>query len=352
MSESYERLLQIDRESVVKEEGTFGSILATDGEASDGHIISIRGLRVPKRMPLLFGHRSEMMVPVLGSVVSPVKSEEGGTQILRVTNKVNLNGDDQLSDIRRGMFQLVSDGDIGAMSLRWSGIKTKPRTSLKATHPAYIDKESLAFEDPRRYGLYFEQSSALEGSLVAIGADPQALIGRSQSATNEHERIFFKSLAHSATNNEDNLGAVAQALTDVEEAVGRLQQFDCDASDIVNLLGDRLQTNDLQAYTYREGEDVKTIHLPRAAYEQLVGESLEMYRASLALYQNESSQPNIERELDEDPECEVELEPTERVVAAPGTVGAMTQDQLVSSIGSAVSSAMSDIAYTVFGKVK
>ena len=46
--------------------GSFRAILATDGEADDGHILSIPGMRVPDSMPMLFRHASTIEIPTLG----------------------------------------------------------------------------------------------------------------------------------------------------------------------------------------------------------------------------------------------------------------------------------------------
>ena len=350
--DNYERLIEIDRASVNKEEGTFNSTLATNGEASDGHIISIKGLRMPAKMPLLFGHRSEAMVPVLGSVVKPVKSTEGGLERVRVEGRFNLNGEGQLSDIRRGMFQLVADGDISAMSLRWSGEKVVRRTELPVDHPFHVDQAKTSFQEAKRWGLYFEKSLGLEGSIVALGADPKALIGRSESASSPHERIFFRELARSAENSEDSTGSIAQAMAAVEEAITGIRAAGCDDADIVNLLGGTLDTKRMYAYRYKDGHEERVLHLPYPVYEQLLGESQEVLRAAMALSAGTLAEDDEERELDID-----EVEPPkrkleERLVAAPGTIGAMNERQLADAVGTAVGTAMDAVAYRLFGKVK
>ena len=77
-------------------------------------------------------------------------------------------------------------------------------------------------------------------------------------------------------------------------------------------------------------------------------------RTALVLSAGTPATPDVEeRELDDIDDDEPEPERVEeRVVAQPGTLGAMTERQLVDSVSTAVSSAMSDVAYRLFGKVQ
>ncbi len=84
-------------------DGRINVPLATEGEADDGHIFSIRGMKVEPRTPMLFGHWSSDQIPLLGSWTNPTKRRVDGVPTLRVDGQINLNGDGVLSEIRRGL---------------------------------------------------------------------------------------------------------------------------------------------------------------------------------------------------------------------------------------------------------
>jgi hypothetical protein len=67
MTTEFDRALSIERGAVNMDTGEFPMIAATEGEASDGHILSIDGLDMPARQPMLFGHQSTPDIPSLGS---------------------------------------------------------------------------------------------------------------------------------------------------------------------------------------------------------------------------------------------------------------------------------------------
>ncbi len=184
----------IERESAAKTLGEFRAVLATNGEASDGHILSIDGMRVPDSMPMLFRHQSTAEIPTLGRITSPSKSRDGGEEMLRVTGNFDLEGDsdDPLLAIRRGFASLVQQGSLDAMSVRWDPVfgKFVPRSSLDKEHFAFADRDG-----PNAFGMFFEESIAREGSIVAIGSDAAALMGRSEVATSDIERRAFAILA-------------------------------------------------------------------------------------------------------------------------------------------------------------
>ena len=336
--------------------GVFDSVLATSGEASDGHVLSIEGLVIEERMPLLFGHRSEAMVPVLGSITSPRKTTENGIEILRTTNTINTDGEGPMADIRRGMAQLVDDGDLRAMSVRWAGRKAIPRTALSKDHSAFIDADT-SFDDPRRFGMFFEKSDALEGSVVAIGADPKALIGRSDSARSDGATVFFRYLARLVEEDVTGIGNVGTAFQAVENAIGGLREIGCDDSDVVNAVSGYLSNTDLVPYTFQDGEVGRTIHLPRSAWNALLGESRDAYKAAWAVASGgapPTSSVSEEREPTGNGSIETPAETpatNERVVARPGTVAAMGQQELADTLKRAVREASKAAIDKAFGRV-
>lgn len=184
----------IERESVGKTLGEFRAILATSGEASDDHILSISGMEVPDSMPMLFRHNSTVEIPVLGRIVKPVKSGSGSSAVVRVTGEFDLEGDtnDPLLAIRRGFASLVQQTSLDAMSVRWDSVfgKFVSRTSLPKDHFAFAEPDG-----PHSFGMFFEESVAREGSIVAIGADPSALMGRAKDSKSVFEEAYWLVLA-------------------------------------------------------------------------------------------------------------------------------------------------------------
>lgn len=256
---------ELERGALNLETGEFQMTLATDGEASDGHILNIDGAVTQPRMPLLFNHYSSEAIPALGSVVDPRK--EGGK--LRATGRFNLNGEDSLAEIRRGIAQLVADGDLRAVSVRWEGLKTVRRTALPETHAAYVKPGTGG---PKERGSYFEKWRVLEGSVVSIGADPKALIGRAQS---ELVRAMLRSTLSDPSATDDALSARLQVLCD---CIREARESGMSDADIANAVSGQL-AGDLVTYEFGGGR----LLLPRSAWDALRGESLEDLRLALSL---------------------------------------------------------------------
>ena len=191
-----ERSFHVEREGLADDGGRFRAVLATSGEASDGHILSIDGMRIDGSIPMLFRHDSTPQIPTLGRIEEPMKSRDGNLEVLRVTGRFDLEGEagDPLLAIRKGFASLVRSGALDAMSVRWDPIPGKfvPRASLPDGHPAKAERGTPG---PAASGMFFEQSIAKEGSIVAIGADPGALVGRARASTSAFEEAFWSVLA-------------------------------------------------------------------------------------------------------------------------------------------------------------
>jgi hypothetical protein len=169
------------------DDGTFSMTLATAGEASDGHILDIAGGIVPERLPLLLSHQNDPRSHI-GSITSAKR--EGDR--LRAVGQIELGGEGAQGDIRRDVFHMIQAGHIGAVSLRWDPIKAMGRAELPKNHPAYVERSEG--DSRKRYGLYFQKWRALEGSIVSVGADPAALIGRAAETAGEVAE-FWRSMA-------------------------------------------------------------------------------------------------------------------------------------------------------------
>jgi hypothetical protein len=191
----YERGLQLQRGVIDLSTGKFPVTLFTNGNASDGHIIDIRGLIVnqdPDRTPMFFNHDADPTRRA-GGLTNPKKvgkSTRLGGASLKMVGILDVDSDTQMGDIRRDVAQGISVGDITAMSGRWDPVgDPTPRAALPKSHYAYSDV--AGFNTP----LFFGASKGREGSIVGVGADAAALIGRAQDMSRpQHVRDFYEEL--------------------------------------------------------------------------------------------------------------------------------------------------------------
>jgi hypothetical protein len=100
--------------------------------------------------------------------------------VLKAIGRIELDGEGEQAAIRRDVANMIAKGHLTAVSVRASGEKVIERTDLPTTHPAHVSsgEKSLA----KRFGRFFERSTLQEGSIVALGADKRAIIGRSLEA--------------------------------------------------------------------------------------------------------------------------------------------------------------------------
>lgn len=166
---SYQRTFTLDRAKVNEETGEFRAVLFTDGEASDGHILNISGGFVPRQMPLFVNHWADPREQ-LGSIFFERKTAHQ----IHVRGQIFLDGEGPEASIRRDIMAKIAAGHVSRMSGRWDAEPedVKRRTDLDKGHPAYVNPEKV--RGRKRYGLYFEKWVGQEGSVVGLGADPQA----------------------------------------------------------------------------------------------------------------------------------------------------------------------------------
>ena len=190
-STTYERLLRVAAPD--PESGTFKMTLATEGEASDGHVLSIEGGEIPERMPLLVSHMNDPKEAV-GSITHARKHLTTSPPRITALGAVELDGDGPSASIRRDLMHMVARGHVNAVSIRWDFDPKHAirRAELPKDHPHHVKEDG-----PKRYGIYFKRWRALEGSIVALGADPLALIARSDESE-EPLRSFWRSFAADA----------------------------------------------------------------------------------------------------------------------------------------------------------
>ena len=219
MMSEFRRAVSLEPSSVNTETGEFGCTLFTNGEATDGHLIDVGTLDVPESIPMFVDHVADPTRRA-GRLHSPLRMGHGtqvGDAKIQMTGRVDLEGDGPLADIRRDLFHGIVVGDVASVSGRWrSTSPPTPRAELAKAHYAYRGGA----------GFFFENAVALEGSIVGLGADPKALIGRSQDDRKpEHVREFWRAWGSSG----DSAGALAalaaQArqipdLVEIETSVG------------------------------------------------------------------------------------------------------------------------------------
>lgn len=168
--------------------GEFDLVLATEGEASDGHVISIRGLDFADSIPLQVDH-SRSVLANLGTVSRMRRDTVDGVPALRGVGQIRLTGDGEGLEARRDLVDAISSGHVRGTSLTWDSLKQVERRELPKGHAAKVTTTESSFR--KKYGIFFEQSRAIEQSIVGIPADREALIGRSGSATSEISRSMW-----------------------------------------------------------------------------------------------------------------------------------------------------------------
>jgi hypothetical protein len=141
--------------------------------------------------------------------------------VLRATGNIEMSG--PLADARRDLAHMISEGHVDAVSIRWDEVpgKSIARVNLPKEHPYFVDGETERGE--KRYGIYFEEWVAREGSIVALGADRDALIGRAE----ETGGTFYRALADDITPSDAEMIAEiepVEVLFDVPDAISKLRE--------------------------------------------------------------------------------------------------------------------------------
>ncbi len=184
----YQRTSTIEREANGAE-GRLSGILASDGEATDGHILSISGGTLPKRAPLLFGH-DDGGSKNLGSWDKFEKITVGKGEGIRGHASIEMGGSGVQQEWRDDIKHMIDKKHINQFSIRWTETGDPiPRINLPSDHPAFVDAQKEK-SSRKRWGLFFPKWRLLEGSVVTLGADPNALIGRMHESKGELARMW------------------------------------------------------------------------------------------------------------------------------------------------------------------
>jgi hypothetical protein len=224
----YERTCSIERAEDGAEAGLISGVLTTDGEASDGHILNMKGVRLPDNAPLLFGHDDYTGTGNLGSWTGFHKFGDGktlGESGIRGNAKIETEGVGSQAEWRNDIAHMIDAGHIGAFSVRWEEVdEPVARVNLPSDHPAYVDAKKATGR--QRWGLYFEKWRLLEGSVVTLGADPAALLGRLQVAKGDARAYWRKAINHALEERVEVAGLVGVYLPDGDVAYVERAAYD------------------------------------------------------------------------------------------------------------------------------
>lgn len=172
--------------------GEFEMIMATEGEASDGHILSVKGGQMPPEMPLQLDH-SPRALANLGTVSNIRRGTKGGIAVWRGVGQIRLTGEGEALEARRDLVDAIDKQAVNSVSLTWEADAATERRELPRSHPAHVSRDE---KDPRkRFGLFFESWRGIEQSIVGVPADRQAIIGRADAAENDVTREMWQSIA-------------------------------------------------------------------------------------------------------------------------------------------------------------
>lgn len=204
--------------------GEFDMVMATEGEASDGHIIRIAGLEYGDEIPLQLDH-SRSVLSTVGVVRNLRKGKVDGVPALRGTGVIRLTGDGDQLAARRDLVDGIASGDLRSVSMTWDGLKVKERRDLPANHPHHV--ASGAADARKRWGLYFESARIVEQSIVSVGADRNALIGRAETAENAVSREIWQNFAEGIADRHSRESEIIHALEvklrDLEQRLGEAE---------------------------------------------------------------------------------------------------------------------------------
>ncbi len=300
------RMADIERGAKSGENYEFPMTLATEGEANDGHVLSIKGGQLAERMPLLSSHMNDP-AGALGSVIGAEKMLGARPPKLRATGIIELGGTGPRAEIRNDVAHMIEAGHLRAVSLRWHGVVARPRRSLDTKHPYYVKEDA---DYPQRYGMLFEEWRAMEGSVVAVGADPKAVIGRAAEAKSEEAKTFWRTMAEDATPTEEavrNRAAETLAL-----ALDMAREAKVPVVDLLTALGDALEPSreDVKQFALaRLGEEgfieYEDFLIPQAVANELAtlrGKILQLTKPVAKVHVDEDAAAMIQRILAEDRE--------------------------------------------------
>jgi len=288
----YERTARIES---IGTDGVFEMTLATEGEASDGHVLSIKGGQIPERMPLLASHWNDPN-GTLGSVTNPTKNLGDSPPRLLARGNIEMNG--PMAEARRDLAHMIAEGHVNAVSIRWDEVPGKSirRVNLPSDHPHFVDAETA--NGPARWGIYFEEWIAREGSVVALGADTAALIGRADSSEGDVQN-FWRGMADDSQEPERVPGDTTKILQWLRNDSRDAMASGATVADLINSVASGTDLEDEASQLVEVEIGGQRILLPAELATALADE------------RSDRSDDAIDVEVKPDPEPEADLPPVD-----------------------------------------
>lgn len=228
----YARRQQLEGgELVNRETGEFPMILASEGEASDGHILSLDGLELPETLPLQVDHSSSS----LGNVgqISGFRIQAATAtrpRTLHAVGQIRLTGEGDDLVRRRDLLDAIAVRDIRGVSLSWRVMEATERRDLPKTHFAHVPRSE---KNPRRrYGLFFGKTTAREGSITPLPSDLTSIIGRAEHSAGPAAELWFDVLGDRSEATDLPPEVVARYDSIIETLEGRIVDLESRSADI------------------------------------------------------------------------------------------------------------------------
>lgn len=291
------------REAVDAASGEFNAILATEGEASDGHILLMRGLKLPESMPLMLSHSTDSFAAPL-TVLGTVGNFRKRNGQLHTRGKILLDdGGEEGLDFRKDITAMVNAGGLPAMSIRWDTEKSERRINLPKDNPHHVDASKTSTEDPRYWGHVITKSTGREGSIVALPADAGAVIQRAAESTSESSTALLTTIGRELERDAGIAQEVLESFERISTAIRESREAGIGDDDIAAFIAEDLEADpdDLCRFDYTDSDgSQQPAYLPRAAWEQLRGESLREHQAATAALQ-EAKRESVKPKREEAP---------------------------------------------------
>jgi hypothetical protein len=277
---------QNERQAVDAATGEFRAVLATEGEASDGHILLMRGLDVPESMPLMFHPAPEGMDGSLRTLGTLGSFKKRSGKLHTVGRILVDDGEGDGLAFRRDVAAMVNAGGLPSMSIRWDTKKSTRRINLAKDNPFFVDAGKTDRDDPRYWGHLIEKSVGREGSIVALPADTGAMIERAAESTSEASAAYLTSVARELESDTEAEAAarVDEAFDALHNAIEVLRVLGVTDDQIAPLIAGDISASDLVPYTYTDdGGSQQSGYVPRGLRDHMQGESLRMYHEASRL---------------------------------------------------------------------
>jgi len=308
--------------------GIVRGVIATEGEASDGHILSVKGGNCTPPAPMCFGHESWRQEGTVGGWSAFSKSKDA----IRGVGQIELGGVGAIAEARADLAFMVDRKHFRGLSVRWEEIDPPVRrVNLSKDHPAFVDaaKETTY---QKLYGCFFPTWRLLEASIVTLGADPACVIGRMRETKGAVRTLWRDTLSAMLTRGPVS-GPTAESVERFRAVLGELRALGIeDFGTLLRACGDTTLPESLHAVEYGDG---KRLLLPREAYDALTLESTQRLELALDLEAFDGSEDD-----DDEPEpTPVRETPPAPAREEPAKLATLTYDQTLADFWARIDAA-------------